>query len=208
MELKDVLANPGTAAFSRIKYLQRFGNDDQVREFVNGLFLAAVESKYQGNWDQVSEFLERWEDIAVALQFQGMRIPDAGPVPWTRLSKPLSECKFALVTTGGLFVDGQRPFEEGDATYREIPRDAPRDNFRIWHRGYDTGPASRDINCIFPVDRFRELEAEGIIGSLAETSYSFMGLIPEPGRLVEETAPEVAGRLKEAGVDAAFLAST
>ena len=107
MEQTELLVNPGTAPFSRIKYLQRFGKDAQVQEFVNGLFLAAVESKYQGDWDLVSDFLERWDDSAIALQFQGRRITDAGPAPWTRLRKPLSKCTVALVTTGGPFR--QRP---------------------------------------------------------------------------------------------------
>jgi D-proline reductase (dithiol) PrdB len=197
MELKELLANPGTAAFSRIKYLNRFGDDDQIKEFCNGLFLAAVECKYQGNWDLLNDFLERWEDTAIGFQFRTLKLPDAGEVPWARLTKPLDESRVALVTTGGVYLEGQRPFERGDDTYREIPRDTPGDRFRIWHPGYDTGPATRDINCIFPIDRFRELEAEGAIGELAGTNYSFMGLIPDPERLVNETAPEAARKLKE-----------
>jgi hypothetical protein len=35
-----------------------------------------------------------------------------------------------------------------------------------------------------------------------------MGLIPDPNELVSHTAPEAARRLREAGVDAVFLAST
>ena len=82
------------------------------------------------------------------------------------------------------------------------------DEIRIWHPGYDTGPATKDINCIFPIDRFRELESEGVVGELAETNYAFMGLIPDPTELIESKAPEVARKLKEDGVDAVFLAST
>jgi D-proline reductase (dithiol) PrdB len=39
-------------------------------------------------------------------------------------------------------------------------------------------------------------------------NYAFMGLIPEPSRLIEETAPEIAHRLRDDGVDAVFLAAT
>ena len=209
MELKELLANPGTAPFSRIKYLKRFGYDDQITEFVNGLFLAVVEGRYSGDWDRVAEFLEQWEEVAIGLQFRTMRMPAPGPIPWSRLTKPLHRSRIALVTTGGVFVEVQKPYsEEGDDTFREIPRETPREKFRIWHPGYDTGPASEDINCIFPIDRFKELEAEGIIGRVAQHSYSFMGLIPDPKRLIEETAPEAGRRLVEAGVDVAFLAST
>ncbi len=91
MELKELLANPGTAAFSRIKYLHRFGDDDQIKEFCNGLFLAAVEGKYQGNWDLLNDFLERWEDTAIGLQFRTLKLPDTGDIPWATLEKPLGE---------------------------------------------------------------------------------------------------------------------
>ena len=209
MELKELLNNPGTAAFSRIKYLRRFGYDDQIEEFINGLFLAAVSGKHQGEWDALVEFIEQWEEVAIGLQFRSMRMPETGDTPWATLRKPLHRSTIALVTTGGLFLDGQKPFdEEGDPTYREIRSDASPNSFRIWHPGYDIGPATKDINCIFPLDHFKELEAEGLVGGLAETSYSFMGLIPKPERLIAETAPEAAGRLKDAGVDAVVLAST
>ncbi len=209
MDPKELLNNPGTAAFSRIKYLQRFGYTDQVTEFINGLFLAAVESKYKGDWDDLTYFLEGWENIAVGLQFQGMVMPELGPIPWAEFRKPLEQSTVALVTTGGVSLPGQTPYSErGDASYRTIPRDADTKSFHIWHPGYDNVPANQDINCIFPLDRFKEMEAEGVIGRLAETNYAFMGLIPEPEHLVNETAPEVALRLKDAGVDAVFLAST
>ncbi len=209
LEIKELLNNPGSAAFSRLKYIPRLGYDDQIAEFVNGLFLAAAEAKYEGDWDKLSDFLDRWEEIAIGLQFAGMRMPEVAGVPWAPLSKPLDQARVALVTTGGVFLEGQTPYtERGDATYREIPGDTAHDQFRIWHPGYDFGPAMQDINCIFPLDRFRELEAEGAIGELADINYSFMGLLPDPATLMSDTAPEVGQRLKDAGVDAAFLAPT
>ena len=96
----------------------------------------------------------------------------------------------------------------GETLRTEVPRDAPASTFRIWHPGYDTGPATQDVNCIFPIDRFKDLEREGMVGGLAETNLSFMGLIPDPSVLTAETAPAAARRLKRAGVDAVFLAST
>ena len=52
------------------------------------------------------------------------------------------------------------------------------------------------------------MEAEGIIGSVADTHYSFMGLIHNTEGLMGDTAPDAAQRLKDDGVDAVFLAST
>ena len=200
--------NPGTAAFSRIKYLQRYGYEDQIAEFVNGLFLAAVDGKYQGDWSEFESFLERWEEEGIGLQFKSMAMPDQAPVPWAALEKPLARCKVALVTTGGVYVEGQTPFERGDPTHREIARGTPAEELRIWHPGYDIGPATADVNCIFPMDRLDEMHAEGVIGDVAETHYSFMGLINDTERLINDTAPEVARLLRKAGVDAVFLAST
>ncbi len=209
MELKDLLQNPGTAAFSRSKYLPRLASDEQMAEFINGLFIAATESKYSGDWEQLSEYLDRWDDIGIGLQFDGLSVPEFDDIPWATLIKPLDQCKLALVTTGGVFVEGQTPYTEADdPSSREISIKTAREHFKIWHPGYDHGPAEEDINCVFPIDRFKELEAEGVIGGLAETSYSFMGLIRTTEPLINETTPNVARRLKEDGVDAVFLAST
>ena len=209
MHLKDLLNNPGTVPFSRLKYLQRFASDEQATDFIGGLFAEAAEAKYSGDWERLNDFLDRWEQTATDMLFQKIWIPKLKDVPWATLSSPLSQSKFALVTTGGVFIEDGQPFSErGDATFREIPSSVTQDHLRIWHPGYDHGPADEDINCIFPIDRFRELHREGVIGSLAETYYSFMGLIPNAHILIAETAPEVARRLKAAGVDGVFLAST
>ena len=209
LDLKDLLKNPGTVPFSRLKYLQRFASDEQVAEFIERLFVEAAEARHSGDWQRLNDFLDRWEQTATEMQFQTLKIPDLEGIPWATLSRPLAQTKFALVTTGGVFMEDGQPFSErGDATFREIPSDVTQDHLRIWHPGYDHGPAEKDINCIFPVDRFPELQREGAIGVLAKTYYSFMGLIPDYRVLVAETAPEAARRLKAAGVDAVFLAST
>jgi D-proline reductase (dithiol) PrdB len=209
LDLKDLLKNPGTVPFSRLRFLQRFASDEQAAEFIEGLFTETAEARYSGDWERLNDFLDRWEQTATDLLFEKIWIPKLEDVPWATLSTPLSQSKFALVTTGGVFMEDGQPFSErGDATFREIPSDVTQDHLRIWHQGYDNGPANQDINCIFPIDRFRELQREGVIGSLAETYYSFMGLLPDARPLIAETAPEVARRLKSAGVDAVFLAST
>ena len=142
------------------------------------------------------------------------RAPEVGATPWTQLAIPVNQAKFALVTTGGFYVEGQEPFEtdgpenQGDWSFRAIPKDTTRDQIHVSHIHYDLSGPREDINCVFPLDRFAELEREGVIGSLADTNYSFMGFIQRPDLLVSETAPEVARRLKEDGVDAVFLTPT
>jgi D-proline reductase (dithiol) PrdB len=134
--------------------------------------------------------------------------------PWVTLTKPLSECKVALVTSAGLHLRGDKPFTRddpgGEYTYRVIPNDCdPADvvqsHFSI---GFDHTGIYRDLNVTFPVDRLRELSEKGQIGELSANYYSFMGALRDASKLIEETGPEVARRLKEEGVDVALLTPT
>ena len=70
---------------------------------------------------------------------------------------------------------------------------------------FGAGGTESDINLVFPLDRFRELENEGKIGSLNDRHFSFMGSITKPKPLIEKTAPEVGQMLKADDVDVAFL---
>jgi len=131
--------------------------------------------------------------------------------PWTPFVKDLRDCRVALLTTGGVHLKSQTPFDmddpEGDPTFREIPADVDRADLTITHNYYDHKDADADINVVLPLDRLDELVREGFIGSASRRAFAFMGHIV--GRhietLVEETAPAVASKLREDGVDIAFL---
>lgn len=127
--------------------------------------------------------------------------------PNTPLRMPLNECSVALITTAGFFLDGQHPFEKGDCSYREISNSIPTQVLINGHKSvaYDERGIEIDPNLAFPLDRFRELETEGKIGSLNDRHFSFMGSITKPKSLIEKTAPEVGQMLKADGVDVAFL---
>jgi D-proline reductase (dithiol) PrdB len=131
-------------------------------------------------------------------------------VPWAQLAEPLSQSIFALVSTCGLYRgDTQLPFDAwsdlGDPSFREIHVGTPRDRLRIAHTHYDHAHVAADVNVALPINHFQALEAAGTIGALHPWTYSFMGFLPNPRQLVEETAPVVAQRLRSAGVDAAVL---
>ena len=203
---KDLTKIPETAASSRIKYI-RFLDPDQVLAFFQGLFQTSVEAKDAGRLEKLSKYLEEWEDTAVNNLLLGRYAYETGP--WAPLTRPLSQCRVAIVTTGGVYMDGDEPFDtKGDWSFRVLPSDTPRDKFRIAHEKYDLTGVLEDINTVFPVDTLGELAADGIIGSLAETNYGFMGYIPRPESLIAETAPEVARRLKDDGVDAVLIPTT
>ena len=212
--LQDILKYPDSAAFTRIRYVRNLMAEKEQQEFLHGLFLKAVEARESGSADTLWDYLEEWETKGVAIAGARARAPEVVDTPWAPLSIPLSRAKFALTTTGGVYVDGQEPYQTdgpeglGDWSFREIPKDTPREALRVAHAHYDLSGPREDINCVFPIDRFVELEQEGIIGQLAQVNYSFMGYIQPWERLMEETAPEVAQRLKNDGVDAVFLSST
>ena len=127
--------------------------------------------------------------------------------PHTPLREPLNKCSVALITTAGFLLDGQPLFESGDCSYREIPNSIQTQALINGHKSaaYDERGLETDPNLAFPIDRFRELETEGKIGSLNRRHFSFMGSITKPKPLIERTAPEVGQMLEADGVDVAFL---
>jgi len=139
------------------------------------------------------------------------RFVEGQEIPWAPLRKPLGETRIGVVTTAGVHLKSQPPFNmddpEGDPTFRVVPSDAEKAQLTITHKYYDHSAADQDVNVVLPLDRLWELEAEGVIGGVAPLVYSFMGHIDGPHlrTLVEQTAPAVARRLMRDGAQAVFL---
>jgi D-proline reductase (dithiol) PrdB len=130
--------------------------------------------------------------------------------PWAPLSKPVSQCTVALVTTAGMHVRGDHPFTGGDQTFRAIPSGTPPKDILLSHTsiGFDRSGVLRDLNLVLPVERLRELATVGKIGGLGPTWYSFLGAQRKYDILTAESGPEVGRRLKAEGVDAVLLTGT
>jgi len=127
-----------------------------------------------------------------------------GEIPWTPLRKPVSDCTVALVSTAGVHLRSDPPFKlNSDASYRVIPQAVRPGDLAISHQAYDRTDALKDINLVFPIERLRELEAEGVIGRVADDHYGF-GLMGSAMQLMA-AIKEVARRIREAGVDLALL---
>jgi D-proline reductase (dithiol) PrdB len=92
---------------------------------------------------------------------------------------------------------------DGDASFRIIPGDAALQDLTITHDYYDHRAADRDLNCVFPLERLRELSAALRIARVAPRHIGTMGHIlgAEERRLVSATAPAIAKLLVEDGVD-------
>jgi D-proline reductase (dithiol) PrdB len=142
---------------------------------------------------------------------------DAEPqreIPWTPLSRPLAESRLTLISSGGMRLAGDRPFDQegerrnpwwGDPTWRAIPRDATERDLRFDHLHVDNSHVERDLDCALPLRRLRELEAAGEVGRSVPTHYSFMGYILDPRRLLEESTPQMIERMRAEQVDVALL---
>ena len=135
--------------------------------------------------------------------------------PWTPMRKPLSESKVAMVTSAGLHLRDDKPFISdiqggGDSSYRVLPRCTPASDIIQSHVsiGFDHTGIYRDINVTYPTDRLEELQEQGVISSLADNYYSFMGAIRDATKLSNETGPEVARRMLDEGVEVVFLTPT
>jgi D-proline reductase (dithiol) PrdB len=132
-------------------------------------------------------------------------------VPWTPLRMPVRDAVVALVTTAGVHLKADPPFDmsdpDGDPSFRVVPIDARRDGVTITHKYYDHSAADRDLNVVLPVDRLRELAEAGRVGGLAPRVYSLMGHIdgPHVRTLMETTAPDIARRLRADGAQAVVL---
>ena len=134
--------------------------------------------------------------------------------PWSPLSKPLSQATAAIVTTAGLHLRDDKPFNRdhpgGESTYRVLPSDADNADIVQSHFsiGFDRTAIYRDINITYPIDRMRELVQRGVVGSPGPNNYSFMGALRDCTVVAEQTGPEVGQRLNDDGVDLVFLTPT
>ena len=133
------------------------------------------------------------------------------PVPRTRLTRPLAECRLALVSTAGFVRPDQERFDAGvrggDSSWRAIASDTPVSSLVDTHRSetFDHRAMCRDPNIAFPIDRAHELVARGRIGSVNRQHLSFMGSITAPGRLIRDSAPAAAHALQRDEVDIVLL---
>jgi D-proline reductase (dithiol) PrdB len=125
--------------------------------------------------------------------------------PLHRLTKPLSECTVSVLTSGGVSQCSMPAFDpnaRNDHRLDSIPADAPSNDFQVHDSYYDHTDADSDINCIFPLDRLRELAERGEIGQVAPRLWSgFMGRIYNRTKIVEESAPKFADALQADNVD-------
>ena len=141
---------------------------------------------------------------AQATRLAELECPDSATRPFVA-GPPLDRRRVAIVSSAGLVVRGEMPFRGRDADYRVIPGNTKPADLLISHISinFDRTGFQEDRNVVFPLERLNELALEGVIGSVAETHYSFMGAT-DPVEM-EPHARAVAASLKADRVDAVIL---
>ncbi len=207
-----------------VKFLKDL-TDTEFGEFLEELFAATSATLDDGDATQVNDVMFRWQVHAYAGHLGD---PADFPhrhddVPFTPLAKPLSECRVALLTSSGHFVDGDDPQplgvvdmtqEQAEARIGEFIREAPQlseipvrtppDQIRVRHGGYPVASVATDHQVVLPLGHLRAFADEGVIGELADTAYSFVGAAAQ-GRIKNDVGPAWARRLADGGVDAVLL---
>lgn len=133
------------------------------------------------------------------------KLPFFETQPW--ITGPvLNRRRVAIVSTAGLHRRDDRPFsfEPGDH-YRIIPGDISANDLIMSHvsTNFDRSGFQQDWNIVFPIDRLREFVDAGVVGSLADFHYSFMGAMDPPD--IEASARKIAGLLKKDDINAVLL---
>lgn len=148
---------------------------------------------------RLSDVPEAVRDWLVALE-----CPQFESVPWAD-GPPLDERRVAIITTAGLQRADDARFGGDAADYRAIPANLAPGDLVMSHISshFDRTGYQQDVDVVFPLDRLFELADQGVIGSVADTHYSFMGATaPEE---MEPAAREVAHLLRRDRVDLALL---
>jgi D-proline reductase (dithiol) PrdB len=135
-------------------------------------------------------------------------------IPWTPMKKPLNETTLALVTSAGISLKTDPPFDMerekreaiwGDRSYRAMQRGTTEKDIEVNHLHINTNWIKQDINVILPLARMAEFEQEKIIGRLAPTAYSFYGFQWQNNDFLKEAIEPISKKMKLEGVEAVLM---
>ena len=150
--------------------------------------------------------MARWEDLPEYEReyLAGLCLPEFDQTPWTP-AKALPESRIALISTAGIERRGDRPYPFFSGEFRLIPTDVDPSELVMSHLSpnFDRTGFQQDVNVVVPIERMRELEAEGFVGSVAKFHYAFMG-----GSRPQDMEPhvsELAGLLRGDEVDTVLM---
>jgi len=167
---------------------------------------------FSPDWDVPVRYIDRTHAWYDALGTNNhYRYASFQDVPFTALSKPLSQCRVALLTTAAPFdpskgqQDCKAPYNAAAKFYKAYSGDTSVDHdLRVSHVGIDRRQLTDDANCWFPLPALRRAAAAGLIGSVAPR---FHGVPTNRSQrhTLEVDCPDILARCREDGVDVAVL---
>ncbi|OUU74190.1 MAG: hypothetical protein CBC29_08625 [Methylococcaceae bacterium TMED69] len=137
-------------------------------------------------------------------------------IPWTPRSKKISKSRVSLVTTAGISMETDTPFDMeterkkgdwGDPSWRLIKHGSKIEHLNVNHLHIDTTYIKKDLNVALPIDIIEDFLQKGIVGSISKFHYSIMGYQgSDTSHLINFSGPEIAKSMKQDNVDLAILA--
>src|SRR5947209_6646573 len=67
-------------------------------------------------------------------------------IPYTPLRRDLKDCRIALVSTSGAYVEGMQPFSDNDLSFRLIPTDTDTKKIHFVPGHFDTSKGAEETN--------------------------------------------------------------
>jgi D-proline reductase (dithiol) PrdB len=124
-------------------------------------------------------------------------------IPWTPFKASLADATVCIVSSAGVRKKSDPPFNtQGDTTFRTIEGTSAGLTYDDDH--YDHACADQDINCIFPIDRLADLQAEGVIKGSAARHFSY-GFSMKLRELRDDTFPKLLKEVEAARPDVVVL---
>lgn len=228
--------NPGADMYKKSAYIVKTGNSAaQMRKAIPAMAKLALklgkgealgtpdEEGYMAKGIRVNKIYEkrgsaRAVDMLIK-KLNGEAFVTEYPMPvFDRVEprpavKDISKAKIAIVTSGGIVPKGNPDHIESSSASKfgryeidgvEVLTDQ---TFETAHGGYDPVYANDNPNRVLPIDVLREMEKNGVIGSLHNVYYSTVGNGTSVAN-AKSYAHEIGEQLKEANVDAVILTST
>ncbi len=144
-------------------------------------------------------------DSDIRVYASGLPMPEFA-TPAFATPKRLSEATVAMVTTAALHRAGEDGYTNTDTSYRVIDRADRNLVMGHWSPNFDRAGFAADINVVFPIDRLEELEAQGVIGSVAPRHFAFAGNQEDTVSSIRlDSGPRAARALLADGVDVVLL---
>lgn len=206
--MKDAVSKMAPLALKLAKK-ERIGASIEEGYIPNGVRVNFFEEE-RGSRRAVDMLLKKLADKPFVTEYPMPSFDRVAPNPAV---KDIKKAKIALVTSGGICPKGNPDhIESSNATrYGEYDiggvYDLTEATYETAHGGYDPVYANEDADRVLPVDVLRDMEKEGLIGSLHHLFYTTTG----NGTAVASAkafAEEFSRKLKADGVDAVILTST